>query len=79
MKMKLTTEICVFSHPFGQVTLQIADRKKIETYELQIKIKTCKLQACNNSLTNFESEIITEAQNVQAEDKTSGCLLKENI
>ena len=70
MKMKLTTEICVFSHPSGQVTLQIANRKKIETYELQIKIKTCKSQACNNSLNNFESEIFTAAQSVQAEDKT---------
>ena len=50
--------------------VQIADRKKNETYELQIKLKTCKLQACNNSVDNFEWEIITEAWHVQTEDKT---------
>ena len=56
--------------------IQIADRKKIETYELQIKIKTCKLQAYVTTLLTIFSPELSQKQ---TEDKTYGCLLKENI
>ena len=56
--------------------IQIADRKKIETDELQIKIKTCKLQA---DVTTLLTMLNPKLSQKQTEDKTYGCLLKENI